>query len=123
MDISITVDSENPVADGLELQKFLSERDINGVDEIEMARTPHEAGQQGLGKFLGDLLVKVVSAGNVVSETAKALTELIKAIGDFTEKFRKKVKLGDIEIPAGKLTAEQIQQLVLEYMKTKNATA
>jgi hypothetical protein len=111
MDLSIRIDSDSAVEDAALLQKFIAKQNLEGVQKLEMERAPHQPGEQGLGKLLGNVIINLTDGLNVFKEF---LTQL----NVFAVKYDRRIHLGDgVVIPTSKLTGEQIERIAIEAMK------
>lgn len=106
MEIKLKVEGSDNLHDSEDLKKFLEKRPIPGLTAIELSRAEHGEGEQGLGKFLGDLIIKATGA----EEFFKGLFTVLNS---YAVQRDKRVHLGNgIVIPAETLTPEQIHDLV-----------
>jgi len=110
MELSIRVDSDSAVEDASLLQKFIAKQNLEGVEKLELERAPHQPGEQGLGKLLGNVLISIADQINVFKEF---LTQL----NVFAAKYDRRIHVGDIVIPTSKLTAEQIENIAIAALK------
>lgn len=111
MELTIRVESDSSIEDAALLQKFIAKQNLEGVQRSELERAPHKPGEQGLGKFIGNLIVSLTDGINVVKEF---LTQL----NAFAMKYDRRIHLGDgIVIPTSKLTGEQIEHIAIEAAK------
>jgi hypothetical protein len=110
MELSIRIESDSSVEDAALLQKFISKQNLEGVQKLEMERAPHQPGEQGLGKLLGNVMISLADGLNVFKEF---LTQL----NVFAVKYDRRIHVGDVVIPTSKLTGEQIERIAIEAMK------
>ena len=106
MELNIRVEGDDAIQDAEDLKAFLESRQANGLNEIEMNRTAHKAGEQGLGSFIGSLLLKLAGGDEVVKGVVSLLNK-------WAEQHDKRIHLPNgVIIPANTLSAEQIMELV-----------
>jgi hypothetical protein len=111
MELTIKIEGTDNSHDAEDLKKFLENRPIAGLTEIGLSRSAHNEGEQGLGKFLGDLIVKATGA----EEFFKGLFTVLNS---YATQHDKRIHLGNgIVIPAVTLTNEQIYELVVKALK------
>lgn len=110
MELSVRVDSKKAVDDAALLKKFLAKQNLEGVQNLELERSIHQPGEQGLGQFLGTLLVNISDNLNVVKVF---LTQL----NIFANKYDGRIHFGEFVIPTQKLTGEQIENIAIEAIK------
>ena len=112
MELNIRVEGEDAVKDAEDLKDFLESRQAAGLDDVAMAREAHGAGEQGLGKLLGSLLVKFTGGDEIIKGVVSLLNK-------WAEQRDKRIHLpGGIVIPPNTLSAEQVMELV-EKLKTQ----
>ncbi|MEO6547942.1 MAG: hypothetical protein ABIN94_08070 [Ferruginibacter sp.] len=108
MELSISIESNSAVDDASLLKQFIDKQNLEGVSNIELERSVHQPGEQGLGKFLGSLLINV-------SEGLNVFKEFLTQLNQFAIKYDRRIHLGqDIVIPTNKLTGEQIERIAIE---------
>ena len=106
MELNIKVEGEDAKQDAEELKKFLESRQAKGLNQVEMGRTVHGEGEQGLGTFIGSLILKLTGSDEVIKG-------IVALINKWTEQHDKRVHLpGGIIIPAKTLSSEQIVEVV-----------
>src|SRR6185295_10937289 len=106
MELNIKVEGENPIEDAEDLKNFLENRQAAGLNEIEMARSKHGAGEQGLGDFIGGLILKMTGGDEVIKG-------IVSLINKFAEQRDKRIYLGNgIIIPPNTLSSEEILKIV-----------
>ncbi|CAN5281025.1 hypothetical protein BH20BAC1_BH20BAC1_13820 [soil metagenome] len=106
MELKIRVEGDDAIADAEDLKDFLENRNAEGLKEIEMERTEHGEGEQGLGSFIGSLLLKLAGGGEVVKG-------IVSLLNKWAEQHDKRIHLPNgVIIPANKLTGEEIVELV-----------
>ena len=106
MEIKLNIEGENAVKDAEELKKFLENRNAAGLNEIELTRTVHKEGEQGFGKLLGGLILKLTGSDEVIKGA-------ISLVNKFAEQRDKRIHLGNgIIIPPNTMTPEQILEMV-----------
>lgn len=114
MQLSIRVEGDSATDDAILLEKFIAKQNLEGVEQVALKRAEHQPGEQGLGKFLGDLLINLTDNLNVVKVV---LTQL----NLFAIKYDRRIHLPpDIVIPTNKLTGEQIERIAIERIKMLN---
>ena len=114
MQLNVTVEGNDAIQDAEDLKNFLESRNAQGVEEIELARASHKPGEQGLGSFLGSLLLKLIGGDEVIKG-------VISLLNKFAEQRDKRIHLpGGIIIPANKLTPEQITEIVTKLGTVQN---
>lgn len=113
MDLSIRIESDASVEDAALLEKFIAKQNLEGIQKLEMERAPHQPGEQGLGKLLGNVLISLADGLNVFKE-------LLTQLNVFAVKYDRRIHLGDgVVIPTSKLTGEQIERIATEAMKNR----
>jgi len=106
MQLAIRVEGEDAVTDAKSLKDFLENRNAKGLDEVEMARTVHKEGEQGLGTFIGSLLLKLAGGDEVVKG-------IVSLLNKWAEQHDKRIHLPNgVIIPAHTLSPEQIVEIV-----------
>ena len=106
MELTISVEGDDAITDAESLKDFLETRSAKGLDEVEMARTVHKEGEQGLGSFLGSLLLKLAGGDEVVKG-------IVTLLNTWAEQHDKRIHLPNgVIIPANTLTPEQIVEIV-----------
>jgi hypothetical protein len=106
MELNIRVEGDDAIKDAEELKEFLETRNAAGLTTVEMARSAHGTGEQGLGKFLGSLLIKLTGSDEVIKG-------FLSLLNKWTEQHDKRIHLpGGVIIPPNTLTSEQIVELV-----------
>ncbi len=106
MELKIRVEGDDAISDAEDLKDFLENRNAEGLKEIEMERTEHGEGEQGLGGFIGSLLLKLAGGDEVVKG-------IVSLLNKWAEQHDKRIHLPNgVIIPANKLTGEQIVELV-----------
>jgi hypothetical protein len=118
MELNITFDSDEAVQDAETMKEFLETRQVDGVSEVELARTEHKEGEQGLGQILGKLVLSISGGDDVIKELIITIQKYIEKYWD-VKKDKATVKIGDVSIPADKLSSEQIVQLVTQIKQQK----
>src|SRR5215467_810317 len=113
MELSIRVEGDDAISDAADLKDFLDNRPTAGLDEVEMGRTVHKEGEQGLGSFIGSLVLKLIGS----DETIKGVIALLNK---WTEQHDKRIHLPNgVIIPPKTLSPDQIMQLVTQ-LKTQS---
>lgn len=110
MELSISIDSPSAMDDAALLQKFIAKQNLDGIAELELERSVHGPGQQGLGQFLGTLLINISDNLNVVKV-------LLTQLNIFANKYDRTLRMGNMVIPTHKLTGEQIENIAIEAIK------
>jgi len=111
MEINVRVEGDDAIQNAEVLKKFLDSRPMEGISGVEMSRTAHGEGEQGLGSFLGGLVVKLTGSDTVI-------TEFIKLLEKFVEMYNRPIKFPNgVEIPTRGLTPEQRLQIIQELKK------
>ncbi len=106
MELSITVEGDDAIQDAQSLKTFLEDRQAKGLNEVEMARKTHTEGEQGLGAFIGSLLLKLAGGDEVVKG-------IVSLLNKWAEQHDKRIHLPNgVIIPANTLSPEQIIELV-----------
>ena len=106
MELKITVEGEDPIQDAEDLKTFLESRQANGLIDVEMSRTVHKTGEQGLGAFIGALLLKLAGGD-------EAVKGVVSLLNKWAEQHDKRIHLPNgVIIPANTLSPEQIVDLV-----------
>src|SRR6185437_12725490 len=106
MELSISVEGDDAVRDAESLKNFLENRSAKGLNEVEMARSQHEQGEQGLGSFLGKLLLKLAGGDEVIKG-------IVTLLNTWAEQHDKRIHLPNgVIIPANTLSPEQIVEVV-----------
>jgi len=106
MELNIRVDGDDAITDAADLKEFIENRGTPGLKEVEMGRTVHKEGEQGLGSLIGSLVLKLVAS----DETVKGVIALLNK---WAEQHDKRIHLPNgVIIPPKTLTADQIMQLV-----------
>ena len=106
MELTIRVDGDDAVANAESLKKFLESRGAAGLEEVEMNREVHKEGEQGLGKFIGDLLLKFTGSDEIFKG-------LVSLLNKWTEQHDRRIHLPNgVVIPSNKLSADQIVEIV-----------
>jgi hypothetical protein len=106
MELSIRVEGDDPVSDAKSLKDFLENRNANGLNGVEMSRTVHKEGEQGLGSFIGSLLLKLAGGDEVVKG-------IVSLLNKWAEQHDKRIHLPNgVIIPAHTLSPEQIVEMV-----------
>lgn len=106
MELTIRVEGEDAASDAQSLKDFIENRSANGLEGVEMARSVHKEGEQGLGKFIGDLLLKFTGGDEIIKG-------IVSLLNKWTEQHDRRIHLPNgIVIPSNKLSADQIVQIV-----------
>ena len=106
MEIEIKVEGNDAVKDAEALKNFIEERQAPGLQEIQMTRAAHAEGEQGLGTFLGGLLLKLTGSDEIIKG-------IVSLINKFAEQHDKRIFLGNgIIIPPNTMTPQQILDMV-----------
>ena len=106
MDLNIKVEGDDAINDAEQLKDFLETRNAAGLDTVEMARADHREGEQGLGRFIGSLILKLTGSDEVIKGVVSLLNK-------WAEQHDKRIFLPNgVIIPANTLTGEQIIELV-----------
>ncbi len=106
MELTIRVEGDDAVTDAKNLKDFLENRGAKGLDEVEMSRTVHKEGEQGLGSFIGSLLLKLAGGDEVVKG-------IVTLLNTWAEQHDGRIHLPNgVIIPANKLSPEQIVEIV-----------
>ena len=106
MELTISVEGDDAVSDAESLKNFLENRSAKGLNEVEMARSEHQQGEQGLGSFLGKLLLKLAGGDEVVKG-------IVTLLNTWAEQHDKRIHLPNgVIIPANTLSPEQIVEIV-----------
>ena len=104
------IEGDSAVEDAAMLQKFLAKQNLEGLEELELERAPHLPGQQGLGKFLGNLILKFTGGVDIIKE-------VLTQINAFAVKYDRRIVAGEIVIPTNKLSGDQIERIAIELVK------
>jgi hypothetical protein len=106
MELSVMVEGEDTLTDAKSLKDFLESRNAKGLTEVEMSRTVHKEGEQGLGSFLGSLLLKLAGGDEVVKG-------IVSLLNKWAEQHDKRIHLPNgVIIPPNTLSPEQIVEIV-----------
>lgn len=106
MQLSIRVEGADAVADAESLKNFLENRNAKGLTEVEMSRTVHKEGEQGLGSFLGSLLLKLAGGNEVIKG-------IVTLLNTWATQHDKRIHLPNgVIIPPNTLSPEQIVEVV-----------
>ncbi|HEY1870458.1 MAG TPA: hypothetical protein VGG71_05330 [Chitinophagaceae bacterium] len=104
MELNVRVEGDDAIADATDLKDFLDTRGAAGLEEVEMGRTVHKEGEQGLGSFIGNLVLKLVG-----DESIKGVIALLNK---WAEQHDKRIHLPNgVIIPPNTLSPEQIVEL------------
>ncbi|MCW3089469.1 MAG: hypothetical protein JWP81_538 [Ferruginibacter sp.] len=114
MELSLRVESKFAVDDAGLLKRFIAKQNLEGLHQIELERSIHQPGEQGLGKLLGTVLVNL-------SDSLNVFKEFLTQLNMFAMKYDRRIHLGpDIVIPTNKLTGEQIERIAIEATRKFN---
>ena len=106
MDLNIKVEGDDAISDAEQLKDFLETRNAAGLDTVEMARAEHGEGEQGLGRFIGGLILKLTGSDEVIKGVVSLLNK-------WAEQHDKRIFLPNgVIIPSNTLTGEQLIELV-----------
>jgi hypothetical protein len=106
MELSVSVEGDDAISDAESLKNFLENRSAKGLNGVEMARSEHKAGEQGLGSFLGKLLLKLAGGDEVIKG-------IVTLLNTWAEQHDKRIHLPNgVIIPANTLSPEQIVDIV-----------
>ena len=106
MQLTIRVEGDDAVTDAKSLKDFLENRSAKGLDEVEMSRTMHKEGEQGVGSFIGSLLLKLAGGDEVVKG-------IVTLLNTWAQQHDKRIHLPNgVIIPANTLSPEQIVEVV-----------
>jgi len=104
MELNIRVEGDDAINDASDLKNFLETRRADGLSSVEMARSTHGAGEQGLGSFIGSLVLKLTGSDEIIKGVVSLLNK-------WAEQHDKRIHLGDIVIPPNTLSPEQVIEL------------
>ena len=106
MDLNIKVEGDDAISDAEQLKDFLETRNAAGLDTVEMARAAHGEGEQGLGRFIGSLILKLTGSDEVIKGVVSLLNK-------WAEQHDKRIFLPNgVIIPPNTLTGEQLIEFV-----------
>lgn len=106
MQLSIRVEGDDAVSDAKSLKDFLENRNAKGLDEVEMERTEHKEGEQGLGSLVGKLLLKLAGGDEIIKGVVSLLNK-------WAEQHDKRIFLPNgVIIPPKTLSSEQIVEII-----------
>jgi hypothetical protein len=106
MELSVRIEGADAVTEAESLKNFLENRSAKGLTEVEMSRTVHKEGEQGLGSFIGSLLLKLAGGDEVVKG-------IVSLLNKWAEQHDKRIHLPNgVIIPANTLSPEQIVEIV-----------
>jgi hypothetical protein len=113
MELNVQLEGQDAIADAEDLKDFIQQRGSTGLNEVEMGRTIHKEGEQGLGTFIGSLVLKL--AGD------EAIKGVVSLLNKWAEQRDKRVHLPcGVIIPAKTLSAEQIIELATTLKDCKS---
>ncbi|MBC8048506.1 MAG: hypothetical protein H7Y00_17035 [Fimbriimonadaceae bacterium] len=110
MQINIMLEDENKQGI-INLKNFIDKASIDGIEQIEIARSDHADDQMGAGAILSTITAVFTSAENPINE-------LIKCLQKYVDNFRTKIKIPDgkggvIEINHGRsMKPEELKALI-----------
>lgn len=110
MKIKLRVEGGSSVEDAELLQKFIAKQNLEGVEQLDMERAPHQPGEQGLGKFLGNLVLTLTGGVDVIKV-------ILTQLNEFAKKWDRTIRFGDTVIPTNKLSGDQIERIAIEIAK------
>jgi len=116
MDFKFTFEGDNAVQKAVAFKTFVEEQRVSGVKDLKIEQSVGQAGDQGIGKFLGSMVASI--ANN--SETIKSI---IGVLSHFMELFDGRLIIEDgkgkkLVIPGGKqLTPEQKENIAIQFTK------
>ena len=112
MELNIHFEGEDAIADAEDLKGFIEQRGSAGLKEVEMGRTVHKEGEQGLGTFIGSLVLKL--AGD------EAIKGVVSLLNKWTEQRDKRIHLPcGVVIPPNTMSADQIADLATKLKDCK----
>ncbi|MBE7171949.1 MAG: hypothetical protein INR73_15280 [Williamsia sp.] len=109
MELNVSIKGDLSIEEVALLKNFIENQNLEGIEQLVMERATHHAGEQGLGKFLGSLMVTLTENLNVVKE-------FFTQVNIFAAKYDRRIQIGDIVIPTNKLTGEQIERIALKAL-------
>lgn len=112
MELTMRVEGADAVSDAESLKNFIENRGAEGLEEVSMKRSVHKEGEQGLGKLLGDLLLKFTGGDEIIKGVVSLLNK-------WTEQHDKRIHLPNgVVIPTNKLSATQIMEIVTKIKES-----
>ena len=118
MELQFTFEGDDPVNKAIAFKSFIEEHKISGVNSIDVERAAPQPGDQGIGKFIGSIITKIVDSSDTIKGIVKVLSKFLEI---FDGRIVMKNGKGEsVVIPGGrKLSAEQIEKIAIQFSKRK----
>ena len=118
MEITIQLSDDNSSQGVLALKKYIDKAAIEGLEEVEIERSPHVNGHMGAGEPLNSIKA-------LISETAEPLVGLVKCLQKYADNYRIRITIrtnnGDFILVHGKsMKADQLKSMVVAIQKNNN---
>lgn len=106
MELLVTLEGDDTLENAEGLKNFLENRETKGLESVKMARSEHKEGEQGLGNFLGQLVLKLTGSSDVIKG-------IVEWLNTWTSQHDTRLHLPNgVVIPSKKLTSDQIVEIV-----------